>query len=163
MIVWMLASCTESRLDTGFWTLEYPGPQIEVFEVECENEQWNVDVWTTHWAGNGLLWIADNNRYERHSLYSISADPTGSNDQLRVQLPIVSDWRDAQSGRSSGFGCTEQDRLGFFAGVRHPQTLEITDCAEYIDAENFTNEPTLTLWERVPLPDCPVNVETPTE
>ena len=163
MIIWMLASCTESRLDTGFWTLDYQRPQIEVFNVECENEQWNVEVETTHWTGNGLLWIADSNRYERHTLYSVSADPAGANDRLRVKLPIVSDWRDAQSGKSSGFSCTEQEQLGFFVGVRHPQTLEITDCAEYVDTVTFTNEPTLTLWELVPLPDCPVHAETQTE
>lgn len=163
MIVWILTSCTENRLDTGFWTLEYQNPEIKALEIECEDEQWRIEVWSTHWTGNGLLWIADSNRYERHTLYSISADPTGSDDRLRVQLPIVSDWRDAQSSRSSGFHCTEQSQLGFFVGIRHPQTLDITDCAEYIDAENFTDEPTLTLWERVPLPDCPANVETPTE
>ena len=163
MIVWMLFSCNANRLDTGFWTLEYQDPNIQGFDIECENEQWKIDIRTEHWTGNGLLWIADENRYERHTLYSVSAGSEGESDHLRIQLPIVADWRDAQSGRSSGFNCTEQEQLGFFVGIRHPQTLEISDCAEYVDAESFMDEPTLTLWEDVPLPDCPAAVETPSD
>lgn len=163
MIWWTLLSCTVNRLDTGFWRIEYQDPSIEDFEVQCENKQWYIEVWTEYWTGNGLLWMANDDRYERHTLYSVSASPTGDDDRIRVQLPIVADWRDAQSGRSSGFDCTAQEQLGFFVGIRHPQTLEITDCAEYVDAETFMDEPTLALWEHVPLPDCPVTAEGPPE
>ena len=65
----MLFSCGTNRLDTGFWTLEYQDPNIQDFDIECENEQWKVDIRTEHWTGNGLLWIADENRYERHTVY----------------------------------------------------------------------------------------------
>lgn len=156
MIMWLL-SCTPDRLDTGFWTPEYEAPSIDVFQIECEDRQWQMNVWTSHWTGNGLLWIANNNRYERHTMYSVSASPTGESDRLRVSLTVVSDWRDASSGRSSGFECTEKEHLGFIVGVRHPQTAEITDCAEYVNDETFMDEPTLDLWEHVPLPDCSWN------
>ena len=162
MIVWLI-SCTVERLDTGYWTLEYQNPTIDTVEVECEDSQWQINVWTDHWTGNGLLWIADENRYERHTLYSVSASPTGDSDRLRASLSIVSDWRDFQSGRSSGFSCTEQNHLGFFVGIRHPQTAQIADCAEYIDDENFLDEPTLDLWGQVPLPDCPLTDLATTE
>ena len=157
MILWLL-SCTVDRLDTGFWTLEYQAPNIDSVQVECEDGQWRIEVWTDHWTGNALLWIADEQRYERHTLYSVSASPTGDSDRLRVLLTVVNDWRDFQSGKSSGFNCAEQDSLGFFVGIRHPQSAQITDCAEYIDAENFMDEATLDLWEQVPLPDCPLDV-----
>ena len=114
MIVWMLLSCNANRLDTGFWTLEYQSPHIESFEVECENEQWKINVRTEHWTGNGLLWMANENRYERHTVYSVSADPEGERTICAFSCPSYQDWRDAQSGRSSGFHCTEQEHLGFF-------------------------------------------------
>ena len=160
MIVWLL-SCTVDRIDTGFWSIEYQNPNIEDFQIECEDGQWRIEVWTDRWTGNGLLWMADDSRYERHTLYSVSASPTGDSDRLRVLLPIVADWRDFQSGRSSGFDCTEQERIGLFVGVRHPQTATITDCAEYVDSDNFMDEPTLSLWQVVPLPECHVNSSTP--
>ena len=163
MIVWMLLSCTVNRMDTGFWIIEHQDPTIEVFEIDCENKEWTIEVWTEHWTGNGLLWMANDNRYERHTLYSVSADASGEGDRLRVQLPVVADWRDAQSGRSSGFNCMELEQMGFFIGIRHPQTLDITDCAEYIEPDAFTGESTLALWEHVPLPDCFVSMESSSE
>ena len=156
-MMWWLLSCTGDRLDTGFWTLEYQAPNIENFQVQCEDGQWRIEVWTDRWTGNGLLWMTDGNRYERHTLYSVSASPTGDSDRIRVLLPVVADWRDFQSGRSSGFDCDDQADMGFFVSIRHPQTATITDCAEYIDAETFMDEPTLDLWQEVPLPECPLS------
>ena len=160
MMLWMLLACTPQRLDTGFWRLEYQSPNIEIMQVECKDAEWTIEVWTDHWAGNGLLWIASEQRYERHTLYSISASPTGDGDRLRVTLTVVNDWRDFQSGKSSGFDCSAHEHLGFFVGVRHPQTSTITDCAEYVDSETFMDEPTLDLWDQVPLPDCPLPEST---
>ena len=162
MMLWLL-SCTVDRLDTGFWTLEYKNPNIEDFQIECEDGQWRIEVWTDHWTGNGLLWMADDSRYERHTLYSVSASPTGDSDRIRVLLSVVADWRDFQSGRSSGFDCEELETIGLFVGIRHPQTAIITDCAEYVDATTFMDEPTLDLWQEVPLPECPVSSSSPSE
>ena len=86
MIVWMLLSCNANRLDTGFWTLGVSEPTyIDVFEIECENEQWKI-------KSNGTLdweWSTvdtNDNRYERHTVYSVSADPEGENDRLRMSI-----------------------------------------------------------------------------
>lgn len=157
MIFALLLGCVQERLDTGFWRLEYSDPSITAFNVACEDSQWTIQMYADHWTGNGLLWIANHDRYERHTLYSVSASPTGDGDRLFLRLNTVSDWRDAQSGRSSGFTCSEQTNLVFFGSVRHPQTLEITDCAEYVDEETFLDEPTSSSWNSagVPLPDCP--------
>ena len=156
MMLWFL-SCTADRLDTGFWILQYQEPEITDFQIECDDGQWQIEVWTDHWTGNGLLWMAAERRYERHTLYSIAASTTGDGDRLRVLLPIVADWRDFQSGRSTGFDCSDKEDMGLFVGIRHPQTAMITDCAEYADSENFMDEPTLSLWQEVPLPDCPLS------
>ena len=106
------------------------------------------------------MWIANETRYERHTLYSISADPMADSDRLRVILNVVSDWRDTQSGRTTGFECNERDQMGFFIGIQHPQTASITDCVEYNDTDNLMAEPTLDLWNHVPLPDCPLEPDS---
>ena len=154
MILWMLG-CSEPRLDTGYWRLSYNSPSIESFSVECDNAQWDITVNTDYWTGNGLLWISDGMRYEKHTLYSVGADPTGLEDRLRLRLVVTSDWRDAEANRSSGFTCSENSELGFFSAIRHPQTLAVADCAEYVDTETFVDLPTLALWDTVPLPTCP--------
>ncbi len=161
----LLSACTENTvLDTGRWQLEYGNPTIDDIVVQCRqgNTRWQIDVTTTGWTGNGLLWLTDGQRYERHSLYSVSAAPDGSADQVRIQLDIVSDWRDAQSGRSTGFSCTEGTVPSVFVAIRHPQTLGITDCADvFFDErdlsvdEELEDTATESVWATVPLPSCP--------
>ncbi len=151
--IWL--GCQSTPLDTGSWQLELSNPTITEMVVECESNQWSINVRTENWTGNGLLWLSDGERYERHSLYSISASPDGSSDRLRSQLTVIADWRDVQSSRTTGFDCSDIDDLGIFAIVRHPQSYAVSSCAEYIDNEQFYTTPTLSLWDTVPLPDCP--------
>lgn len=151
----ILLGCQTSPLDTGSWQLEFSDPKITQMTVECESNQWSINVLTENWTGNGLIWLSDGDRYERHSLYSISASPDGSSDRLRSQLTVVADWRDVQSSRTTGFDCNQMGDVGIFGIVRHPQSYTVSSCAEYIDNEEFYTTPTLSVWETVPLPDCP--------
>lgn len=156
MIVALLLGCADQKLDTGFWRLDHSNPSITAFNVACEDGRWTIQIYSDHWTGNGFLWMANNDRYERHTLYSIEAGATGTSDRLLLRLNTVSDWRDAQSGTSTGFTCSEKPDLGMFGSIRHPQTMAITACAEYVDEETFLNQPTLEVWQsaNVPLPDC---------
>ena len=159
MLISILGCVSASRLDTSHWQYEYSDPTISSVSVSCEDRVWTVETETDGWTGNGLLWLATDERYERHSIYSISADPEGTSDRLRTQLSVVADWRDQQSSTSTGFDCGDLTTLGIFIAIRHPESFAVSDCAEYSTEEAFMDVPTLPLWEPVPLPTCPDTVE----
>ncbi len=164
----LVTACTDSSvLDTGRWQLEYGNPTIDSIVVQCRqrNSRWQIDVVTAGWTGNGFLWFTDGQRYERHPLYSVLASPDGTADQLRLQVDIASDWRDAQSGRSTGFSCNEGALPNMFIAIRHPQDFSIEDCADVFfdedilpDNEALEDTAEERIWSTVPLPSCP-NVE----
>ena len=158
-LVSMTGCASTSRLDTSHWQFEYSTPTISSLTVSCEDQVWTIETETDGWTGNGLLWLANGDRYERHSMYSINANHDGSYDRLRSQLTVVSDWRDQQSSRSTGFECGDLTALGIFIAIRHPESFAVSDCAEYASEETFIDFPTLSLWEPVPLPTCPNTTE----
>lgn len=159
----LLSACRDATvLDTGRWQLEVDNPTIDSLVVQCRqsNSRWQIDVVTSGWTGNGFLWLTDGQRYERHPVYSVSSSPDGTADQLRVQLDIAPDWRDAQSGRSTGFSCTE-DTANMFIAIRHPQNLSISDCVDVFFNDDLIHNEALedtaeeSIWSTVPLPSCP--------
>ncbi len=142
--------CSNSTVDSDLVSWSLDDPVVTETELNCEDDEWTVIVQTEGWTGNGLVWIGSNERYERHPIYSIEAADDGTTDRLRIQLTSTADWRDAQSGSLTGFYCSEKEELSVYIIVRHPQTLDISDCVQ-LDGE--LSEPD-SIWGSVDLPSC---------
>ena len=150
--IWMsLLGCQIDSDETAENHWELQDPVITQTEWDCDTDTWSIIVQTDGWTGNGLVWIGDVNRYERHPIYSIEASSDGSSDRLRINLTSTADWRDAQSGTLTGFYCDEKERLSLFILIKHPQTLETSDCAQ-LDGDQSNAQ---DIWDSVSLPTCP--------
>ena len=113
--------CLGASLLAGCWP-SGPSVPLRVFgdaqparitdlALECDVDagRWRLDVSTTGWASGGaLLWTLDGNYAERHQgLRSVRAAADGSTDQLRLDLPVVEDFRGAGNG-ATRFGCASR-------------------------------------------------------
>lgn len=88
--------------------LELEPPVIDSFALGCDVDdgRWTLDATTAWWTGGGrLLWRADGDWIESHRVPSVSAAPDGSDDELHLDLAIVSDWREASPGSSTAVRC----------------------------------------------------------
>ena len=149
--LWMLFGCITPIQETGSTSWEVISPIITETEWTCEDDNWSIVVSTEGWTGNGLIWLGDSNRYERHPIYSVEAASDGSADRLRINLTATADWRDTQSGSLTGFYCEEKERLSLFITIHHPQTLETSDCVQLNGEYSNPQE----IWDAVNLPTCP--------
>lgn len=83
-------------------------PEIEQLSWSCRSQQarWELELQTSGWTSGALLWLTRDGEYaELHTVPSIAAAPDGSEDRLRLQLSIASDWRSARPGQSTAFLC----------------------------------------------------------
>lgn len=102
---------------------DVPGPlelrpaSITSLERDCdlELERWRFDVLADGWSGGGRLWMTVAGDYvEQHVVNSRRAAADGSSDELRLELPIVGDWREAVPDSSTAMHCSD-DPNGLFA------------------------------------------------
>jgi len=120
------SSDTQSTQDTQAQTTRTPA--IVSFEAVCNAEQdrWVIDLFADAWTSGGmLLWTADGAYFEAHNMRSIAAEPDGSGDQLRLNLDIAGDWREAVPGESTALRCSQE--IDLLLAITD-ETDEIVDC-----------------------------------
>jgi hypothetical protein len=106
-------------------------PTIEEATWDCDVEaaEWSFEVRTIGWTGGGKLWMAkDLENLESHSIKSKEAAADGSWDHLSLSLDVESDPRDAASGSSTRYRCSEEAELTFLLWVDVPRGDEEADC-----------------------------------
>lgn len=127
---------------------DFVPPALVSSSLTCDldAERWTIEAETDAWTGGGTFaWSSDLESIEQHGVPSISAAEDGSADQLRLVLPIVSDWREASPGSSTAMRCGQDPS---WALVVFDRFGEPADCA--------TGGPDPTgLLALEGLPDCP--------
>ena len=106
-------------------------PDIEALSLECDvdSAEWSLSAQTSGWSGGGTLWMArDAASYEAHAVYSESAAADGTSDQLGLDLSIVGDWKDAVSGSSTVYFCSDEAELSFLFTVLDRAGEAVWDC-----------------------------------
>jgi hypothetical protein len=99
------------------------------WSCDADSAKWDLAVETEGWTGGGRLWIArDADDADKHDVYSDKADADGAWDCLSLDLDVVADWRDAQSGQSTAFPCSDQDALSYLFVAYTPDASETADC-----------------------------------
>ena len=117
-------------------TLSAGEPEIAAIEWSCDTEDasWLYAVETVNWAESATVAIAIDATYvELHDLRSKSAAEDGTSDALDVELSIVADWRDADSGSSTAFTCNNANLealTGRLFVYRLPDG-ELADCRNF--------------------------------
>lgn len=109
-------------------------PSITSVSWDCDVDggEWIFEVQTDRWSGGAYLWLAaDASTWERHAVLSQEAARDGSTDLLSVDLSIVGDWRDAVSGSSTRFLCSEEPDLAFQLSVYTQDGSEVGDCRRW--------------------------------
>lgn len=106
-------------------------PVITALSWSCDDKrsQWTLTVLTQWWTGGGRAWVArDDDRYEEHQVRSVEAAGDGRTDTLELTLDVVADWRDATSGSSTGWRCSDAPTLTFQVAVFDVTGSQQTDC-----------------------------------
>ena len=131
-MIWVLWACTQETVSISTEKRELKSPEINGFDKECdpETDLWTFDIYANGWTSNGHVWMSDGNSTEKHYIQSIGAAADGSDDHLSLELEVVADWRDAESGKRTQFRCQHETDLSFLATVMHPETGSITDCVK---------------------------------
>lgn len=110
--------------------LDGPPPAITAVTWACdaESSRWDFSIVADAWTGGGRIWLARGDVYEEHRIRSVEAKANGSQDTLELELSIVADWRDASSGSSTRWRCTDEPSLTFQAAVFEVTGEETVDC-----------------------------------
>lgn len=84
-------------------------PQIEGANLDCsrETDSWTARAFADAWTHGGEVVLSTPDRIEIHNLESIRAAPFDEGDELLLNLLIVADPDQAQSGSKTGFLCNE--------------------------------------------------------
>lgn len=107
---------------------------ITAVSWDCDPDlaQWSFVVDTEHWTAGGVVWITgDTDRAERHGLPSVAAAEDGSTDHLELKLSVVSDWRYAVLGSSTGWRCLDEPELSFVVVIYAEDDSGETDCRSW--------------------------------
>ena len=140
----VLLGCLPASTDTqGPGDTQVPEtktPAIVSFKAVCnvEQDRWVIDLFADAWTSGGmLLWTADGAYFEAHNMRSIAAEPDGSGDQLRLNLDIAGDWREAVPGESTALRCSQE--INLLLAITD-ETDEIVDCVtDGSDASKFSD------------------------
>ena len=134
-MIWLMLSCAGETIHVSTEKKELPAPAIIALEWMCDAEidTWTFDVHANGWTANGHLWMSDGTSTEKHYIQSVGAAADGSDDHLSIELEIMADWRDAESGKSTRFRCSHEASLSFLTTIMHPETSDITDCVKSDD------------------------------
>lgn len=108
------SGCSGGGGDTAVDPSDTP-PTITEATVDCDTREgrWTFAVTTDAWTGNGQVLLTSDGAYvEKHTVYSVSAAPDGTADQLELTLDVVPDWRDVVLGSSTIFNCGDTSLTG---------------------------------------------------
>lgn len=84
-----------------------------VVSCDTDNARWSFALTTTGWSGGGeVLMSRDGSYLEVHRLPSVEAAEDGSADRLELELTVVADWRDVETGSTTIFNCHEPGLAG---------------------------------------------------
>ena len=125
-------------------------PTIAAARLSCDPEarRWSLEVATESWAGGGeLTWSSDGRYVERQpGLRSVRAARDGSADLLRLDIPMVVDFREAGEGNTA-LGCDAEP-----GGRIAVQDLE----RDLVDCVRFGDDPRVRDAVPAPpaVPDC---------
>ena len=133
-----------------------PAPAITAVTWSCDVDSatWSFAVDTTGWTAGGVLWItADVDRAEKHSMPSTKAASDGSTDHLELSLGVVSDWRYAVWGSTTGWRCIDEPELSFLVGIYAEDGSGQADCRTWGASAD--------IWAQIPGgPTCDTPLET---
>jgi len=130
----LLSSCAAPPGTTltpdDFYTGE---TSIDALSVSCsaDQDEWTVQVDTVGWtAGGELVWTADGQYLEEHSIVSDEADSSGAWDLLLLELNVVADPRDQSRSSSTALLCDPPTRetLRGLLVILDPETEAAIDC-----------------------------------
>lgn len=132
VVALLAAGCAPRDIPAGaVETVSDQPPDIVALSLDCDVDraEWALSVETSGWSGGGTLWMArDAAAYEAHTVYSQSAAADGTSDELGLDLSIVADWKDAVSGSSTVWFCSDQDELSFLFTVLDRAGEAVWDC-----------------------------------
>lgn len=103
-------------------------PNLTSFDLSCDlnAEHWVLTAEADAWTGGGQLsWSPDLYYVEQDHVGSTRTAPDGTSDELKLTLPIVGDWREAQPGVSTAIRCGQDPSWVF---VLFDQTGQVSDC-----------------------------------
>jgi len=128
LVALSLLACTPDPVDdSGSSPFDLQPPQLSCVTLVCDVDAstWRLDAVATSWTGGGLLyWTPDGVYVESHPVRSRSAAPDGSSDELRLELDIVGDWREASSGNSTALRCTDDPSALFLLSATDGQVAQ---------------------------------------
>lgn len=130
-LLWLGACISPAPGSLPVDPLDGPPPAITQVTWACDAEasRWDFSIVADAWTGGGTIWVArDAEVYEAHRIRSVEAKANGTQDTLELSLGIVADWRDASSGSSTQWRCTDAPSLSFQAAVYDTPGDAITDC-----------------------------------
>lgn len=99
------------------------------FQCDVDDAEWRFYIRADAWAGGARLWMTrDGELTEVHRMDPQSAARDGSWDCHELRLDIAVDQRDASSGSSTRFRCTDLPELSFRLAVSDTDDEAWTDC-----------------------------------
>lgn len=107
--------CVRGAVPDTAVTADPDTPHITSASVECDTEdaEWTFSIQADAWTGNGQLqWTTDGDYLEKHMIYSEEGAADGTSERLGLDLDVVADWRDVETGSSTWFNCNTVDLTG---------------------------------------------------
>ena len=153
-VLLVLSACAlpqPTSVQTGpFYDTE---PVITDVTCECDvlEAEWAFVVSTDGWTGGGTLWIAENlDTIEKHSITSTLAAEDGTWDNLKLDLAVENDWRNASSGSSTRWRCADTESLTMVVWVYASGTGDEADCLTWgMDTDLWADTSTVTPCDEV--------------
>ena len=132
MIVFFLGCYPQPLGQTPSNDYNFSAPSIIDAGFSCEDEQWLFTAEADAWTGNGFILMANEERFERHPIYSVQGASDGSWDLLQLRLSTVADWRDYSSGLYSGWLCSQRAAISIALSIYEPEGT-LSDCLYWGD------------------------------
>lgn len=143
--------------DTGA-ALQSLSPTISAVTWSCDPDaaEWSFAEDTLGWTGGSALWMTtDVDRVERHGMGSVKAAADGSTDHLELSLGVVSDWRYAVWGSTTGWRCSDEPDLSFLIMIYTETGGDQADCRTWGASAD--------IWASIPDgPTCDTPLDTGT-
>jgi hypothetical protein len=87
-----------------------PTPALVSSSLDCDADasRWTLLATADSWTGGGLsAWSQDLVYIEQHDVVAVASAPTPTEEELRLELGIVSDWRAQDDDSSTIFTCAD--------------------------------------------------------
>jgi hypothetical protein len=96
--------------------VEVPPPALLSFSLDCDADagRWTLLATADSWTGGGIsAWSQDLEYIEQHDVVVVASAPTPTEDELKLELTIVSDWRLQDEDSSTLFTCADTPNVVF--------------------------------------------------